>query len=131
MSYLLIDPSYPNPFVNGGSAGLATDEHRAVRSEPCVSHTRFNTALEWNGNSRSRLTIAVTYSGSRGIDLFRSQDINAPLGPDYLTVPNPALGFVRQIESAGRQAGNSLDITVRGALTHRLTGLDPIHVEPH
>jgi hypothetical protein len=121
-SYLLIDPSYPNPFAGGGT--LASQPTSITQFDPNIREPytiQYSIGVE--RQIRKQLTIALTYSGSRGIDLFRSQDINAPLGPDYLNVPNPAFGFVRQIESAGRQAGNSLDITVRGALTHRLTGL--------
>jgi Carboxypeptidase regulatory-like domain len=121
-SYLLINPSYPNPFASGGS--LASQPSNIDQFDPAIREPytiQYSFGAEWQ--IKKQTTVAATYSGSRGIDLFRSQDINAPLPPDYLTVPNPSLGFVRQIESAGRQAGDSLDITVRGALTHRLSGL--------
>ncbi len=121
-SYLLIDPSYPDPFVNGVT--LASQPTNIVEFDPSIREPytiQYSIGVERQINKR--LTIAATYSGSRGVDLFRSVDINAPLGPDYLTVPNPVFGFVQQIESAGRQAGNSLDITVRGSLTRRLSGL--------
>ena len=39
-----------------------------------------------------------TYLGSRGVDLFRSRDVNAPPPPLYLARPDPTLGQVRQIE---------------------------------
>jgi hypothetical protein len=122
LDYLLINPSYPNPFLNGGS--LTSQPTSRVQFDPAIREPytiQYSFGVE--REFKKQTTVAVTYSGSRGIDLFRSQDVNAPLGPDYLTVPNPALGFVRQIESAGRQAGDSLTITVRGAMTHRLTGL--------
>jgi hypothetical protein len=72
-----------------------------------------------------RTTLAVTYYGSVGVDLFRSRDVNAPLPPAYdpNVVPNQNLGVVRQIESAGRQVGNSLEITLRGDLGRYFTGL--------
>ena len=47
-------------------------------------------------------TVSATYVGSRGVDLFRSRDANAPLPPFYLARPDSALGVVRRIESAGR-----------------------------
>jgi hypothetical protein len=110
-------------FINHGGT-LTSQPTSTIQFDPAIREPytiQYSFGVE--RQFKKQTTIAVTYSGSRGIDLFRSQDINAPLGPDYLTVPNPALGFVRQIESAGRQAGDSLNITVRGALTHRLTGL--------
>jgi len=70
-----------------------------------------------------RTTLAVTYNGSRGIDLFPSRDTNAPLPPDYTAIPNPAIGIQRNIESSGRQDGNALEITLRGQITRYATGL--------
>ena len=62
----------------------------------------------------SKSTFSATYVGTRGIDLFMSRDINAPLAPDYLARPNPAFGQIRQMESEGYQKGNSLELTLRG-----------------
>ncbi|HEV3419314.1 MAG TPA: carboxypeptidase regulatory-like domain-containing protein [Candidatus Acidoferrum sp.] len=62
----------------------------------------------------SKSTLSATYVGTRGIDLFMSRDINAPLAPDYLARPNPAFGQIRQMESEGYQEGNSLELTFRG-----------------
>jgi len=62
----------------------------------------------------SKSTFSATYVGTRGIDLFTSRDINAPLVPDYLARPDSAFGQIRQIESEGYQKGNSLELTFRG-----------------
>ena len=62
----------------------------------------------------AKSTLSATYVGTRGIDLFVSRDINAPLAPDYLGRPNPAFGQIRQMESEGYQKGNSLEVTFRG-----------------
>jgi hypothetical protein len=62
----------------------------------------------------AKSTFSATYIGSRGIDLFRSRDINAPPPPNYPARPNPNLGQVRQIESEGYQKSNSLELTFRG-----------------
>jgi hypothetical protein len=72
-----------------------------------------------------RTTLAVTYYGSVGVHLFRSRDINAPLPPLYApsVVPDPAFGVIRNIESTGRQSGNSLEITLRGQMFRRFAGL--------
>ena len=70
-----------------------------------------------------RTSLAVTYNGSRGIGLFRSRNINAPPPPDYTVIPDPTIGVLRNIESSGRQAGNSLEVTLRGKVTHYVTGL--------
>lgn len=70
-----------------------------------------------------RTALAVTYNGSRGISLFRSRDINAPLPPAYQGRPDSAFGVIRQIESSGRQTSNSLEFTLRGGVTRFFTGL--------
>jgi hypothetical protein len=59
-------------------------------------------------------TFSATYVGSRGIDLFRSSDVNAPPPPNFAARPNPNLGQERQIESEGYQKSNSLELTFRG-----------------
>ena len=70
-----------------------------------------------------RTTLAVAYYGQVGVDLFRSRDINAPVGGAGGVIPDPSKGVVRQIESAGRQTGNSLEVTLRGDITKYFTGL--------
>jgi hypothetical protein len=69
------------------------------------------------------LTLAATYRGTLGIDMFRSRDVNAPLPPFYAARPNPALGVVRQIESRGRQVGDALDLTLQGDAGRWFSGL--------
>ncbi len=62
----------------------------------------------------AKSTFSATYVGSRGIDLFRSRDINAPPPPNFVVRPNPNLGQDRQIESGGYQKSNALELTFRG-----------------
>jgi len=70
----------------------------------------------------SKSTLSATYVGTRGIDLFMSRDINAPLAPDYLARPNSAFGQIRQMESEGYQKGKSLEVTFRGKPTKYFAG---------
>jgi len=70
----------------------------------------------------SKSTASVTYIGSRGIDLFRSRDVNAPLPPDYLARPDATEGQVRQIESRGYQKSNSVEFGLRGKPTKFFSG---------
>jgi hypothetical protein len=69
-----------------------------------------------------RATISIGGRVNRGVDVFRSIDVNAPLGPSYSVRPNPSLSQVRQIQSAGTQFGSALDINYRGRLNKRFTG---------
>lgn len=69
------------------------------------------------------LTFAATYRGTRGIALLRSRNINAPLPPQYVAPPDLGLGIVRQMESKGRQIGNTLDLTVQGKAGRWFSGM--------
>jgi len=73
---------------------------------------QFGVGIEQQLNTKSSLS--VNYLGARGIDLFRSVDVNAPAPPDYSARPNPNLGQERQLQSEGYQKSNSLQIGFRG-----------------
>jgi hypothetical protein len=76
----------------------------------------------------SKSSLSATYVGSRGIDLYRSVDANAPFfnpyAPPLITPsrPNPATGQDRQIQSEGYQKSNSLEVTFRGKLAKIFSG---------
>jgi hypothetical protein len=117
-SFTVDNPSYPNP------GPLNEQPVDIVRFDPALKEPytiQYSVGVE--RQLAKRTSLAVTYNGSVGISLFRSRDINAPLPPTYLVVPDPALGVVRQIESSGRQISNSLDVTLRGDVTRYFTGL--------
>ena len=69
-----------------------------------------------------KATLSVGGRMNRGVDVFRSVDLNAPLGPFYTTRPNPQYSQVRQMQSAGTQKGSALDINYRGRFNKRFTG---------
>src|SRR6266478_696612 len=70
----------------------------------------------------AKSTFSATYVGSRGIDLFRSRDINAPTAPNYLARPDGNLGQERRIETEGYQKNNSVELTFRGKPSRYFTG---------
>lgn len=69
-----------------------------------------------------KATVSIGGRMNRGVDVFRSVDLNAPLGPFYTTRPNPTYSQVRQMQSAGTQKGSALDINYRGRFNKRFTG---------
>lgn len=69
---------------------------------------------------RKGTTASINYVGSRGVAMFRSRDVNAPLPPDYVERPDPAFSRVRQIESRGRQHANSMQVAVRSRMSGRI-----------
>ncbi len=70
---------------------------------------------------KSATGIVSAYS-IRGIDRFRSIDVNAPLGPDYTERPDPQFGRIREMQPEGTFWGNGLDVSFRGELNRYFTG---------
>ena len=61
-----------------------------------------------------KITVTAGYRGFVGVHTFRSRDANAPLPPDYTSVPDPAFGFIQQIESRGHSMQNAMDLGFHG-----------------
>jgi hypothetical protein len=72
---------------------------------------------------RKSTTLSINYTGSDGVGMFRSRDINAPLPPLYAARPDPRYGVLRQIESSGRLESHSLEVMFRGDLSRFFSGL--------
>ena len=101
-NYLIENPGYPNP------GPLFAQAPGLVRLDPAVREPysmQYGVTLE--RQVAKRTTISAAYRGTRGVKLYRSRDVNAPLPPDYLVRPDPSVGTLRQIESSGRLAGNA------------------------
>jgi hypothetical protein len=76
---------------------------------------RVNYGLSLERQIGEKATITIGGRRSRGIALFRSLDVNAPLPQsDYTVRPNPNYSQIRQIQSEGLQDGSSFDINYRG-----------------
>jgi Carboxypeptidase regulatory-like domain/TonB dependent receptor len=70
-----------------------------------------------------KATGVVSVYSARGIDSFRSVDVNAPTPQSgYTDRPNPAFGRIRQMQPAGLLEGNGLDLSYRGKLNKYFTG---------
>lgn len=117
----IVDPSYPTAI--GPTQSLASELSTLVRLAPNVT---IPYSLQYSGSVERQLarktTLAVTFTGSRGYNLFRSRDINAPAPPLYLARPDPAVGMVREIESAGTMRAASLQLTLRGQPSKAISG---------
>jgi hypothetical protein len=74
--------------------------------------------IEFQVDKGTAVTLNYTY---KGVAMFRSRDINAPL-PPFLGRPNPDVAQIRQFESSGEQRSHSLELGLRGRLTKAFTG---------
>ena len=118
--FLITDPTYPNPFVNGAAPSQPTS---VVRLHPDVQIPyAFQQSLSVEQQLQRGTTLTVSYFRTSG-NLFRSRDINAPLPPFYAAPPDPSLNVLRQIETSGRQVTDSLEISFRGNVTKYFAGM--------
>ncbi|MCU1285036.1 MAG: hypothetical protein JWO13_1386 [Acidobacteriales bacterium] len=119
-SYVLTNPSYPNAFQNGGS--LSSDPTNRVVLAPNVAipfTVQYGVSVE---RQLGKATVSVGYRGSESSNVFRSRDVNAPIGPSFVARPDLTLGTVRQIEATGSQQSNALEISLKGKISKRITG---------
>ena len=82
--------------------------------------TRSNSIWASNGRLAKSLTATANYINTRGIKLFRSRDLNAPLSPPDR--PDPTIGILRQIESAAHSQAHMLELMLRGRLSRFFNG---------
>lgn len=119
---LLENPGYPAPLSPGAS--LAALPSNLVRFAPDL---RSPYSLQYSVGVERQLAKSLTwttsYLGTRGVDLFRSRDVNAPPPPMFLSRPNPLIGVFRQIESRGHLERHSLETTLRGNLSRFFNGM--------
>src|SRR5260221_1477232 len=86
--YVITDPGYPNPLKPGQS--LSAQPVSVVQLSPDVVIpyiVQYSVGVE--RQLRPKTTLAVNFIGSRGVDMFRSRDVNAPPPPLYLARPDP------------------------------------------
>jgi hypothetical protein len=67
---------------------------------------------------RGKNLLAVDYTMARGMQLYRTRNINAPL-PGTGAIPDPNFANIDQFESSGRSRSNSLTASLQTALTNR------------
>jgi hypothetical protein len=115
--YIVSQPSYPFP----GSA-IAAFPTSLATLDPRVrmpSTLQFSIGVEEQITRSS--TLSVTYVGTRGMNLFRSIDANAPLAGANVR-PSPSFGQIRLVQPEGYAKGNSLEISFRGRPTSYFAG---------
>jgi hypothetical protein len=117
----ITNPGYPDPLSAG--ATLAAQPNNIVRFAPDI---RSPYTLQFSAGVERQLnkTLAATanYINTRGIKLFRSRNINAPLPPSYLARPDPTIGVLRQIESSAHLQAHALELMLRGRIGRFFNG---------
>jgi len=114
--YVIENPTYP---VIPSSIAAGAQVSTIYTIDPAMTLPRIyqsSATLERQLPRGATATAGFTYQ--RGDHLFLTRNINAPL-PVTLTRPDPALGNVDQIESAGLSKGKSLNVTLKSATNTR------------
>ncbi|MBI4904863.1 MAG: TonB-dependent receptor [Acidobacteria bacterium] len=119
--YVLTGASVPQDVGSFDGTGFPTSIHRLDPGVELPGVVQFGASVERQLSKRSLLSVA--YNGTRGVQQFRSRDGNVPLPPSFTRRPDPAVNVLRFIESAGRLEGNSLEITLRGDIAPRVSGM--------
>jgi TonB dependent receptor len=120
--YVITSPCFPDPLC--GDQVLAAQPSGVVRLAPDVIipfTAQYGVGVE--RQLLQGLMLTVGYIGMRGVDLFRSRDVNAPLPPLFAARPDPDFSVMRQIESTGRLTSNALEVGLRGQLTPYFNGM--------
>jgi outer membrane receptor protein involved in Fe transport len=118
----ILNPSYPNPF--SGIPSLAAFPPNMVRFSPTFkSPYTFQYSLGVERELRKSLALTATYTAMRGVDLYRSRNVNAPLPPYYVLPPDRSRGVFQQLESSGGLKGQELQATLRGSLSRFFKGM--------
>ncbi|MFY9569770.1 MAG: carboxypeptidase regulatory-like domain-containing protein [Blastocatellia bacterium] len=113
-------PGYPDPFSSGETLGAQPSS--VVRFAPDLrSPYTLQSSIGVERQLTKSLTATATYINTRGIKLFRSRDINAPLPPSVQR-PNSSIGVLRQVESTARSETHSLELILRGRLSRFFNG---------
>jgi hypothetical protein len=116
-SYVSEDPTFPESF---GGDDLLPGIVRFQRNLKIPYTIQYSAGVERQLHKGT--TLSATYIGIRGVDLFRSRDINSPLPPLYLVRPNSSLGVEREIESAGALKSEAMEVGLRVNITSIFDG---------
>ncbi len=120
--YVLTNPGFPDPLSPGQT--LSQQPTGIVRLSPDIaipSTLQYGIAVE--RQLQKTTTLTFSYTGTRGVDQFRSRDVNAPPPPLFAERPDLHFSVIRQIESAADLKAHSLEMSLRGNITSFFNGM--------
>ncbi|MCH8268754.1 MAG: carboxypeptidase regulatory-like domain-containing protein [Acidobacteria bacterium] len=109
------NPSYPDPFVIGdGMEAIPPTSLRERAGDLALPYT-MNSSVSFEKRLPKGLFVAVSYNFVRGIHLYRSRNLNAPL-PGETEAPDPTRGNINLLESTAASSYHSLGLRVNGRI---------------
>jgi hypothetical protein len=119
--YVLSGAQIPPDLSAGSLLYFPTSIHRLNGEIQLPNTMQFSFGME--RQLAKKTTLAINYVGTRGVQQLRSRDANAPLPPSFAVRPDSSVNVLREIESAGRIEANALEVTLRGDIAPRVTGM--------
>lgn len=107
---IIRSPGFPDPFSEG-EVTLRPTSLRVLAPDLVAPYT-FQGAVEVERELPRGIFVNIGYSRIRGVHLFRSRNINAPL-PGTTTPPDPTRGPIFQIESTAYSLRHELRVGFR------------------
>jgi carboxypeptidase family protein/TonB-dependent receptor-like protein len=109
------DPAFNQipPAGLGSSLGSIVTISPSIRS-PYVSQASVGVDKRFGSNN----SLSVEFTAMRGLKLYRTRNLNAPL-PSTGLPPNPNFVNINQFQSTGSSRANSLSVTYRAAIKQR------------
>jgi len=115
---VILDPPYPDPFATGANPPPSFFRVSPGTRAPYLLDASLGIEQQlWKG---AQLT--VEGQTSRGVHLFRSRNVNAPLPLTGLQ-PDPNFTNIDQAESSATLRGNALNVSFRGQIGKRFHGM--------
>jgi hypothetical protein len=108
------------PVIPTGSA-LPPSSLR-TRSEDLANPYNIAQSVSLEHSLTSSLGVTVSWDSQRGLHLYRSRNINAPL-PGTGMRPDPSQGNLYLLESTGLSKSNNLSFSMRSQIRGRLQGM--------
>lgn len=113
---VLLNPGYPTPYNTSSPPPPSLLRIAPGIRTPYLMQA--NLGIE-RKLGKGRNFLSVDYTIVRGVALYRTRNINAPL-PVTGTIPDPNFGNIDQFESSGRSRSDSLTVSMQTTLANRL-----------
>ncbi|HYP06156.1 MAG TPA: TonB-dependent receptor [Bryobacteraceae bacterium] len=117
---IVSNPSWPEPLLTDGGRMLPPPAIVRMAADLRTPYTLHYT-LAVEHKLTERVTASATWTRFRGVSMYRSRDVNAPVAPTWQR-PDPAFGIIRQVESSGTLESQSLELGLSGRLAKFFTG---------
>jgi hypothetical protein len=111
-------PVFPDPFAGQPITSFPSSVSRLA--DNLGAPYQLHSAIGLERRLPADLILTVTYKYIRGVRLFRSRDINAPL-PGSLARPRPELMRVTQLESSSSSTSHGLALGFSGSIGQRVS----------